>query len=346
MEKSQFRKYSSIAQVAGWLLLFLIMFVVDAAYVGIEAAAIYAFNFVVMQMAVVYVHYRLVFPLFHRGEKALYFLLAFLLVVLFAALGYFYDLLFPYYYPEDKLESFWETLSYSLPISLLLVASSCAYYFVEAWFHNSRRESELRNQKLEAELNFLKSQINPHFLFNTLNNIYSYVQTGNEKSAPMLERLSSVLRFMVYDCSEEKVELNKELEAVDDLLEIYKMKNSDQQNITLTTSGVKGYHLIAPLIIVNMVENACKHSDAVSNPNGFIRVNVEVNSQGDCTCQISNSVKSQSTGYSGETKYGGVGHANVLQRLELQYGNRYQLERSEEGGIYQIKVTMPLEKKA
>ena len=118
----------------------------------------------------------------------------------------------------------------------------------------------------------MKSQINPHFLFNTLNNIYAFAQTGNEKTAPMLERLSSILRFMVYDCSEEKVELIKELNAVEDLLEIYKMKNSEQRNIQFVSEGVKGFPLVAPLIIVNFVENAFKHSDAVSNPNGFIHV--------------------------------------------------------------------------
>ena len=116
----------------------------------------------------------------------------------------------------------------------------------------------LKNQKLEAELNFLKSQINPHFLFNTLNNIYAYAQIGNEKTAPMLERLSAILRFMVYDCSEDRVGFTKELEAIEHLLEIQKMKNSKQQNIYFSQKGVKGYHLIAPLIIVNLIENGHK----------------------------------------------------------------------------------------
>lgn len=343
MEKTQFRKYSIRIQVGVWLLFFLIMFGADVPYLGVFYSSLYALQFVLIQVTQVYLYYHLVFPLFHRGQKTLFFLLVIPMVLLFSSIGHIIDITIFAEYPEDGYESYWESFLYTFPISLLLVSASSAYYFVEAWYRNIRKEGLLRNEKLEAELNFLKSQINPHFLFNTLNNIYSYVQTGNEKSAFMLERLSSVLRFMVYDCSEEKVELNKELEAVDDLLEIYKMKNSDQQNISLNISGVKGYHLIAPLIIVNLVENACKHSDAVSNPAGFLKVDLEVDEADLCVCEISNTVKTRK---GPQTKYGGVGHENVVKRLELQYGDDYTLENEEKEGVYRIRVSMPLERKA
>ncbi|MCE7997008.1 MAG: histidine kinase [Roseivirga sp.] len=342
MESTQFRKYSIWGQIGFWFMLFMVMFMADAPYVGVLSAAIYALNLVVAEIGLVYTHYHFVFPFFVKGKKALYFPLALLCIVFFSSFSYFYDAAMPYEYDGEDYETFWESFSYTFPISILLVAGSSAYYFVEAWYKNIRKEGLLRNEKLEAELNFLKSQINPHFLFNTLNNIYSYVQTGNEKSAPMLERLSSVLRFMVYDCSEEKVELSKELEAVDDLLEIYKMKNSGQQNIELISQGAKGFHLIAPLIIVNMVENACKHSDAVSNPKGFIRVELKVDETDRCICEIANTIKAHSNT---ENKYGGIGHSNVVKRLELQYGDNYQLENEEKEGVYRIKVSMPLERK-
>ncbi len=164
-------------------------------------------------------------------------------------------------------------------------------YFVEAWHENFKREVLLKSEKLQTELNFLKSQINPHFLFNTLNNIYSYAQTSNEKTAPMLERLSAILRFMVYDCGEDRVSLNKELSAIEDLLEIHKMKNSKQQNIQFSSEGVKGYHLIVPLILVNFVENACKYNDTISNPNGYIKINLLVSKLDHCEFSIQNTFK-------------------------------------------------------
>lgn len=158
----------------------------------------------------------------------------------------------------------------------------------------------------------------------------------------MLERLSSILRFMVYDCKEDRVSLSKELTAVEDLLEIHKMKNSEQRNIKLETSGVKRFHLTAPLIIVNFVENACKHSDAVSNPKGFIHVHISVDEKDQCRCNISNSVKKKSTV---KSNYQGVGLQNIKKRLELQYGNTYQLTEELNNGTYFLKLQIPLERK-
>lgn len=342
MEKRQFKNYLLAAQVGIWALLFLVLFMADVPYMGGFWAGFYAFLTVFINVVLVYSHYFFVFPLFIKGQKVLYFFVAVLLAAALVSAGYYLDF---FLVLEGELtgeeETLWEHFSYNFPIALLLMGGSTAYYFVDAWFQNIRKESQLKNQKLEAELNFLKSQINPHFLFNTLNNIYSYVQTGNEKSAPMLERLSSVLRFMVYDCLEDKVELNKELEAVEDLLEVYKMKNSDQRNIEFVATGVRGYHLIAPLIIVNLVENACKHSDAISNPKGFIKVKVKVDEEDKFHCEVANTVKSPHQ----TPKYGGVGHDNVVKRLDLQYGERYRLITKNEEGVYALKLSMPLERK-
>ncbi|MEM6699048.1 MAG: GHKL domain-containing protein, partial [Bacteroidota bacterium] len=172
--------------------------------------------------------------------------------------------------------------------------------------------------------------------------IYSYAQTGNEKTAPIIERLSSILRFMVYDCSENRVSLSKEIVAVEDLLEIHKMKNSEQQNIELLVDGVKRLHLIAPLIIVNFVENACKHSDVVSNPKGFIKVRISVEEFDNCSLEIANTFK-EKTG--GNSKYHGVGLNNIKKRLELQYGENYSMKASKSEGVYHLKVSIPLERK-
>ena len=344
MERARFRRYSAIGQVLIWGFFFTVLVGSDGPYMGLTDAAWYAFAIVAGQAGLVYSHYFLVLPLFHQGKKWLYFSLLIPLVFVFTLLGYGFDLILPYGedYVVDELETYWEHILYIFPISFLAIGLSSLYYFVEAWFRNIKRESFLKSEKLQAELNFLKSQINPHFLFNTLNNIYSYVQTGNEKSAPMLERLSSALRFMVYDCGEDKVELVKELQAVEDLLEIYKMKNSGQENIELIIEGVKSYHLIAPLIIVNLVENACKHSDAISNAKGFIRVLVKVDEHDECLCEIANSVRA---GNKNKAPYGGIGLNNVVQRLDLQYEDLYTLDKQEEEGTYKVTLKMPLERK-
>ena len=238
MNKTAFDKYSRIGQVGLWLLLFLIIFMAEVPYSGFMYAAFYAFNFVLFQVALVYTHYQLVLPMLIKGKKWAYFPLAIIAVAFFNALGVASDLLLITYTDIDYGEEVgWEAIMYLFPLSALIVAGSSCYHFVEKGYQSIQKEGALVSEKLQAELNFLKSQINPHFLFNTLNNIYSYVQTGHDHAAPMLERLSSILRFMVYDCMENRVELVKEMQAVENLMEIHKMKNTDQKNITLTMGG-------------------------------------------------------------------------------------------------------------
>ena len=341
MKQSEFNKYSLLGQIGVWSILFMIYVMDEMEYSGVFKSLLYACMSIGIIMMVVYTHYYIVFPLFHRGKRWLYFISTLLLILFFDALTYCLDIYFP---SDERYEIFfWDYMVYNFFLLIMFIAVSSIYYFVEAWYKNFKQKTLLRNEKLQAELNFLKSQINPHFLFNTLNNIYAYAQTGNPKTAPMLERLSSILRFMVYDCSEEKVALSKELDAVEDLLEIHKMKNSEQRNIQLKITGVKSFHLIAPLIIVNLAENACKHSDVVSNSNGFIAIHISVDKADNCLLEISNSVKQKQVIFN--RKYAGVGLENIKKRLDLQYGKAYTFEERKENKTYHLKLNILLERK-
>ncbi len=341
MEKSTFRRYSILGQVAAWSILFLINFMEQLDFESPLNAFLFSVTSVAYLIPIVYLHYYWLLPLFSKGKKWTYFIATFCLITFFLFFYEIIDSFIPTNYPEEE-GGFWDDFLYYFLLSSIITAAFSLFYFVEAWYENFKREALLKNEKLEAELNFLKSQINPHFLFNTLNNIYSYAQTGNEKTAPMLEKLSAILRFMVYDCSEDRVGLSKEIAAVTDLLEIHKMKNSRQQNIEFLQTGVKGYYLIAPLIIVNFVENACKHSDAVSNPNGFIKINLSVDELDNCIFEIVNSVKQKN---SIDVKYQGVGLQNIKKRLALQYGEAYEFLEEKIDGIYRMRLVIPLERK-
>ncbi|MEO1436500.1 MAG: histidine kinase [Bacteroidota bacterium] len=346
MERIQFKRLVIRAQVIAWTALFLMFALEGWDYYEPAGAIIYGLVEVLLYGAAVYIHYAYLLPFWKQQRLQLYIGSTILLLSTFALLFYFKMILL---WGFDDTSNFWiedfggNFLYYLLLIGIFVAASSL-FYFVEAWHTNLQKETELKNEKLQAELSFLRSQINPHFLFNTLNNIYAYAQSGHEKTAPMIDRLSSILRFMVYDCQEERVELNKEYQAINDLLEIYKMKNSAQQNIRLRADGIKRYHLIAPLILVNLVENACKHSDAVNNPEGFIHVDLSVNTDQSCTAVIANSMKKSVQHRSG-SKYGGVGLDNVLKRLQLQYGDQYQMAQEIQDHIFELTVQIPLERK-
>lgn len=344
MNESTFRRYSILSQAGLLLVFFLINLVENIGECSLIEAVVYALNYTFMVAGVVIIHYFYLLPLYLNNKRVRYFISLFLLMSGFIVLYYIIDLCLPFEYDESEaLDPFDPMgLAYDYLILIITTAYTSMYYFVEQWFRHNVTASQLRSEKLQAELNFLKSQINPHFLFNTLNNIYSYAQTGNEKTALMLERLSSILRFMVYDCGENRVGLTKEIAAVEDLLEIHKMKNSEQLNINLSVNGVKRLHLIAPLIIVNFVENACKHSDVVSNKDGFINIKVVVDEKDYCFLDISNTFQSKTTGL---TKYSGLGLENTKKRLDLQYGDDYQLSEKITDNIYHLQLRTPLERK-
>ncbi|MEL6865479.1 MAG: histidine kinase [Bacteroidota bacterium] len=340
MEAVTFRRYSRLAKAGGWSILLIIYFMDEYPYSNVFISFLSAFLDILILMAATYIHYFLLMPLFHKGQRAKYFLLTVSLIAAMSSLAYFIYYYFPYEYEFEP--QFWEYFIYNVFLITIILATTSLFYFVEAWYKNLQTESQLRAEKLQSELNFLKSQINPHFLFNTLNNIYAYAQTGDSKTAPMLEHLSSILRFMVYDGSEEVVELFKEVRAVENLLEIHRMKNTEQRNIHLEVGGVKGFHLIAPLIIVNFVENACKHSDVVTNPNGFIHVRIEVDKEDHCLLEIANSSKKKTALPS---KYQGLGLVNIRKRLDLQYGESYTLEESKTDDHYQVQLRIPIKRK-
>ncbi|MEM6321845.1 MAG: sensor histidine kinase [Bacteroidota bacterium] len=341
MESANFRKYVLLGQLSFWVILFLINFIEQLEYESPTSAFLFGLSSIGYLIPTVYIHYYCLLPLFFSGKRWIYFPATFLLITVFILLYGFIDTFIPSNYPES-IDEIGEGFVYYFLLSLIITAAFSLIYFVEAWHENFKKEALLKSEKLQTELNFLKSQINPHFLFNTLNNIYAFAQTGNEKTAPMLERLSAILRFMVYDCGAERVGLLKEIAAIEDLLEIHKMKNSKQQNIQLMHQGVKGYHLIAPLILVNFVENACKHSDTISNPNGFIKINLSVGESDNCQFKIVNTFKEKN---SITSKYEGVGLTNIKKRLALQYGEDYSFSERKEGSVYTLKLEIPLERK-
>lgn len=341
MEQANFRKYIIWGQVGFWTALFMINFLYEIDFEEPLSAVLFGLTATAHLIPIVYIHYKWLLPLFVERRLLLYFISTTLLISFWIIIYFLVDRQIPSAYDNEEGDLLGGFIYYFL-FAAIIVGMSSLFYFVEAWYEHFKRAALLKNEKLQTELSLLKSQINPHFLFNTLNNIYSYAQTGNEKTAPMLERLSSILRFMVYDGSEDNVDLNKEIGAIEDLLEIHKMKNSKQQNITFIQQGVKGYHLIAPLILVNFVENACKHSDTISNPKGFLKVVLSVDEGDNCDFSIQNTFKHKNKINS---KYEGLGLVNIKKRLALQYGEDHSFSEQKEGTIYQLKLNIPLERK-
>ncbi len=203
-------------------------------------------------------------------------------------------------------------------ISGFFVVISSLLKFATDWFSNERIQRNLESQKKDMELQFLKSQLNPHFLFNSLNNIYSLAYQKSDKTADAILKLSEIMRYMIYESNDSWVALSKEVEYVQSYIELQKLRFKDGAAVELTLNGEIDNQHVVPLILISFVENAFKHGVA-NDPEDPIRINIIANQK---ILHFSITNKKSKTN---KDAMGGVGLNNVERRLQLLYPDRYKL---------------------
>lgn len=159
--------------------------------------------------------------------------------------------------------------------------------------HNEKHkqaELELLKEKLQAELTYLKLQVNPHFLFNALNNIYTLSYLKDENAPQVIMKLSEIFRYMLYECKEERVLLQKEIQFLENYVELQKLKSDRKEQIRFTKINIGPEQKIAPLILINFVENAFKHSHWGSRKKAEISVLVAADEKTELHFRIKNTV--------------------------------------------------------
>jgi hypothetical protein len=222
----------------------------------------------------------------------------------------------------------------SIFLFLMIMALSFAIYVRQRLRYTEQRALKAEADKANAELSFLKAQINPHFLFNTLNNVYSLAVTKNENTAESIMKLSNIMRYVTDDISEDYVDLDSELECIRDYIDLQKLRLNASTKINVEVSGDTTNRKIAPLILMTFVENVFKYG--ISNHAAseiIIRVTVEVNS---IRYFSSNSIFNTA----GKTERTGIGIANTRQRLEHLYPGKHNLVISEEGNNFTVQLDL------
>ena len=200
-------------------------------------------------------------------------------------------------------------------------------------FESQKQKNELINQRQASELALLRSQVNPHFLFNTLNNIYSLVYKKSDKAPEAVMKLSSVMRYMFFDASADKVPLVKEIDYLKSFIELQKLRISHPDFVSLQIEGNPDGHQIAPMLLISFVENAFKHSSKLHQPGIIIRL--MANKEG---------IKFSVVNYLKKTKLtvsdtsGGIGLSNIRRRLQLTYPDRHKLEIVQDGEQYSVNL--------
>jgi LytS/YehU family sensor histidine kinase len=198
------------------------------------------------------------------------------------------------------------------------------------------RRSQLEKEKTETELKYLKSQINPHFLFNTLNNIYSLARKGSEKTAESVMKLSTMMRFMLYEASSATVPLRAEIKIIDDYIELEKLRYTDRLKVYVDRDIDNPEQPIAPLLLIHFVENAFKHGAGESRADVDIRISITLK-DGLLSAEFSNPIGPERV--SNEPVR--IGMENIKRQLNLLYP-AHNLSIDTLDGRFRVLLIIPL----
>ncbi len=203
------------------------------------------------------------------------------------------------------------------------------------WYDEIKLKEELTRRSFEMELALIKSQINPHFLFNTLNNIDVLITKNAKLASAYLNKLSDILRYMVYETQSEKIPLTTELAYIEKYLELQKIRTTNPDYVSFQIKGEANNLTIAPMILFPFLENAFKHTEHKKKDH-TIRIRVSIEKE-KIIFECENSYQTN-----GDKKqdFGGMGNALVKRRLMLIYPEQHKLEISDGEGIYKVRLTL------
>jgi two-component system LytT family sensor kinase len=206
-----------------------------------------------------------------------------------------------------------------------------------SWYDEIKLKEELAQKSFEMELALIKSQINPHFLFNTINNIDVLIAKNPQLASAYLNKLSGILRYMVYETKAEKIALAEELDYIEKYLELQKIRTTNPDYVNFQIDGETGNLQIAPMILFPFIENAFKHTENKKNSNSIrIRVSIEKDR---LVFECENSYQ---TNLDKKQDFGGVGNELIKKRLRLMYPEKHALEIGDREGIYKVRLIIAL----
>ncbi len=322
-----------------WIGYFFGHIMVVSTFLSLELSLLRAMTNVIPLALLFYINLYLVNQYLERGRLGIYLLLAVLAFVLIMWLRLTLQLK---YLPIDasalQIPSlFAVALIAFLSGAVILVLGAFYQLLINRAIRELQREAILKEQQT-AKLQFLRAQINPHFLFNTLNNIYSLAVTKSDRTGEMVLRLSDLLRYVIYDGQQSLVDLVKEIDQLKKFIELFQMKQEFDRDVQFIVQGVPTGYQIEPMILIPLVENCFKHCDFEENDQAFIEMNLVLS--GD---QLSFTTRnSYNPDDQQRDKTGGVGLENIRHRLQMKYPDEHHVTIKKDDQIFEINVQMPL----
>jgi LytS/YehU family sensor histidine kinase len=226
------------------------------------------------------------------------------------------------------------------PGSFLLLTtaagSTCLIVLFKYWFKKQQEWLQAEKEKVSAELQLLRAQVHPHFLFNTLNNIYSFSLENSPKTPALILKLSSLLSYMLYDCKADEVLLENETRIMENYIDLEKERYGNKIEISWGVKGDISDKFISPLLLLPFIENAFKHGTSEQLEKPWLSVDISV-SQHNLKCKIANSKKPNIT-----FNNLGIGIENVKKRLEFLYPGKHELKLNDASNFFVVSLWIQL----
>ncbi|MFN7120234.1 MAG: sensor histidine kinase [Saprospiraceae bacterium] len=244
-------------------------------------------------------------------------------------------------YPDGvQPDNFRQLLNINIRLYPLFLVSAFTYRFAKDWIHNQNVKKILTEEKLITELKFLKAQIHPHFLFNTLNNLYGMALADkSERTAEGIAKLARQMRYMLYESNVELIDLEKEIAYIQTFISLQQLRLTDEDEVKIEfqQSGDLKNRQIAPMLLIPFVENAFKHGITFSEPTE-IMIKLEVNNDNILIFNVKNTIKPRSMQQAESAS--GLGLQNVKRRLELLYPDRHELNIDQQEAYFYINLKL------
>lgn len=312
-------------------------------YDGLNSNTILAttINLVVAAITVYTFNYYLIPRFLLRKKLGLFLLYAFIALLLFVYLQLLMTvfLLLKLLFEQSRLfpQMIDVLMLFVNLFFVVFVAISVKFY--KRWTEKEQRAQTVQKEKVQAELELLKTQINPHFLFNTLNSIYALALKKSEQTPETVLRLSDILDYILYRVNDQLVPIKQEIDIVKNYIELEKIRFAQRVTVEFNVQLTTMETLVPPMLIIPFVENAFKHGVAKSMSKSWI--NIQVAEEEDWVCiQVMNSKKPTVDG----PKREGIGIKNTLQRLHLIFNHQFDFSRQDAGDGYKITLKIPKNK--
>lgn len=306
--------------------------------ISTEAIVIYFGVFNSINIGLFYLNYLYLIPRFLDKKQYRYYALA-LVCSIFAFALFKYGMANVFksivLIENGKQTSFGSFMLGSCLNNIFFLFLSTALKFSVDWFLNERVQRDLENQRLTAELAFLKSQINPHFLFNSLNSIYSLAYQKSDTTPEAILKLSEIMRYMLYESNDNKVDLAKELQYLQNYIDLQKIRFGNKAFVDFKITGEVGVQKIVPLLLIAFIENAFKHGVA-NDPSSPICLRINLDGT-----HLHFFMENKKHMMNRDTE-GGIGLNNVKRRLDLLYHGKYTLTIQDEATTYTCELSLVL----